>query len=146
MSVHEYDWGDPDGLAREGPWLAVEVSVPSALAEQIIGQQEQPPAPIPGRALMDTGASRTCIDEQVCQGLGISTTDTVLLQTAGGEASCSCYPVRLEFPGTEYGPFEIDAVGVDLAEAGCILLLGRDLLSSAKLVYNGLMGRVELMY
>ncbi len=59
--------GQPDrgGLHRVGPVLPVEIAVPSALSRFLSAQNQQIPAPMTGLALIDTGATRSCVDSQL---------------------------------------------------------------------------------
>jgi hypothetical protein len=55
-----------------GPLLQVEISIPSAL-EQLLAAQNQPiPSPKTGWALIDTGATRTCVDAKTVSALGVN--------------------------------------------------------------------------
>ena len=53
---------NPAALAGVGPILQVEVNLPQPLISLLSSQNKPIPAPTPGFALIDTGASRTCID------------------------------------------------------------------------------------
>ena len=81
-------------LLQRGPIVQVSVAVGQAIAEQLLQQGQQVPAPMAGIALIDTGATTTCIDDEVAQGL--------------------------------------------------MVLIGRDVLQSCVLVYNGLTGQFSL--
>ena len=132
-----------------GPVLQVVISpTPQYLnaREQRGGEPIQPKA---GLALIDTGASVTAVDEGVCRDLGLQPTDRIGISHAGGVSEHLCYPVQILFPGTPLPPI-IDArvVSVRLHEGKqpILLLLGRDVLSTLRLVYNGLEGRIEVAF
>ncbi len=59
--------------------LLVAVSLPRQTALQNAGQAV--PAPVPARALIDTGASCTAIDPSLIQALGLTPTGTVPVHT-----------------------------------------------------------------
>jgi len=132
----------PEGLSSAGPLLQVQVMVPPALAA-LLGQSNQPiPAPGTGWALIDTGATRTCVDKAVLDELEVQATGAITTGTAAGPAQQLLYPAKLNFPGAN---FEIEfgsVIGVDLsgqsiAGQNVIVLLGRNVLSRCVLVYNG---------
>ena len=50
------------------------------------------------RALVDTGATSTCISKSVAAELGIEPTGKVDMQTAGGVVDVNVYSVRIGFP------------------------------------------------
>lgn len=132
----------PGGLAQVGPLLQVQVTVPTALAA-ILGKSDQPiPAPGTGWALIDTGATRTCVDKAVLEALNVQATGTVTTGTAAGPAQQLLFPAKLSFPGgnfvIEFGSvIAVDLSGQSIAGQNVIALIGRDVLSRCVLVYNG---------
>jgi predicted aspartyl protease len=78
--------------------VPVEVHVPQAIA-QVLNQQAKPiPAAVTGLALIDTGASRTCVHEPSLTSLGLNPISVVNSGTARGVVQQSVYPARLVFP------------------------------------------------
>ena len=132
----------PEGLSSAGPLLQVQVMVPPALAA-LLGQSNQPiPAPGTGWALIDTGATRTCVDKVVLNKLGVQATGTITTGTAAGPAQQFLYPAKLTFPSANFDLEFGSVIGVDLggqsiAGKNVIVLLGRDVLSRCILIYNG---------
>lgn len=55
----------PVVLVQRGPIIQVSLSVGQAVAEQIRAAGGELPPPVSGLALVDTGASVTCIDDAV---------------------------------------------------------------------------------
>ncbi|MEK6643084.1 MAG: hypothetical protein AABZ08_04190 [Planctomycetota bacterium] len=104
------------------------------------------PSPISGLALIDTGASITAVDENVCRHLNLAPTDSILMSHAGGQETRECFPVQIMFPGTPLPPVANPRVVSCKLDAPQILLLGRDLLSLMKFVYNGPQGRIEIAF
>ncbi len=51
----------PTTLAVLGPILPISVSIPQALAALYTSQQISLPSPVTGIALIDTGATRSCV-------------------------------------------------------------------------------------
>jgi predicted aspartyl protease len=126
--------------------LQVVISVTPQHADALAAKGEQPPKPLLGHALIDTGASITAVDEDVCRKLGLFSTGVVKMKHAGGADSRMCYPVQISFPGTPLPQFS-NPRAVSCALGGPhILLFGRDLLASLRFVYNGPAGRIEVAF
>ena len=128
-------------LQGRGPVIQVTVALAASFAQglQQIGQTV--PAPISGWALVDTGASDTCIDADGAQQMGLPAIDVVTMASASHVATPqNVYPIRIEFAGV---PIVVDApraIGANLASQGLLLLMGRDLLQHCTFTYNGLAG------
>jgi hypothetical protein len=148
-------------LQTMGPLLAVNVHQPKALV-QLLSSSGQPVAsPVGGLALIDTGATNTCVDGAVLQKLGMAPIGVLTSLTAAGPAPQSMYPVRLEFP-SEGLDLEFSSVaGVNLTgqsvpvvppggqqgqQMPIIALVGRDVLSRCVLIYNGTGGFFTLSF
>jgi hypothetical protein len=137
-----------------GPFLPVQIEAPSALISQLEAAGNPLPAPIPGFALIDTGATVTAVDETAIGRLGVEPIDVATVGTAGGAQPRSVYPGRLSFPGTPLGTIEFGRLlGVDLAgqhlplpNGQILALLGRDILQHCILVYNGTAGMFSLSF
>lgn len=135
----------PDCLALEknGPIINVEIAIPLSLAKHLRGEKVAVPAPIKGLALIDSGASTSCVDSQVIGRLGVKPIGVGIALTAGGACEQNLYPARFDFPEGKIS-FEFSSVmGVDLKEQTImgrrlVALVGRDVLSGCVFVYNGL--------
>lgn len=144
----------PKGLQVAGPIVPVQVEVPVALASQLQQAGQPVPTPIPGLALIDTGASVSAVDTSVIQRLGIHPVGTVQVGTAGGPQMQTTYPARFTFPGTNLPPIDFsqllgaNLVGQVIAGTGqpLIALFGRDILQHFVLVYNGPAAMFTLAY
>jgi predicted aspartyl protease len=103
------------------------------------------PAPLSGLGLIDTGATTSCIDNDLAQRLGLPVIDQVQMASAShASTQCPVYPVSFEIVGTNLR-FEIArATGVTLVAQGLSLLVGRDVLHSCLLVYNGPKGDITI--
>lgn len=152
MGVHNHEWSGGAYDARSflrvfGPLTRIEVHVPSALAT-LLQQETRPiPAPAIGWALIDTGASSTCVDSSVIDELGVPLIGTASVGTAGGVQTQAVYPAGLRFPGMDDMHIEFSSVlGVTLKDQmtptpePLICLIGRDVLETSLLVYNGMTG------
>lgn len=65
------------GLVQRGPIVQVTVSVRPQIAEQVLLSGGTLPVPISGIALIDTGATITCVDEIAAQQLHLPVIDVV---------------------------------------------------------------------
>lgn len=146
---------DPAFLRSLGPVLNVLVHVPTALA-QLLGNQGLPvPAPQAGLALIDTGASGTCVHEPILKALGLNAIGATTSGTAAGPTPHSLYPVRLDFPSDGIEREFNSVVGVDLTgqfanlstgPAPIIALIGRDVLQDWIFIYNGVGGVISIAH
>lgn len=64
-------------LSTMGPRMEVTVSLATSMAQPLLSQGLSLPSPISGWALIDTGASSTCIDEAVAKQLSLPVVDVV---------------------------------------------------------------------
>lgn len=135
----------PGPLMAEGPWLDVEVHVPKALEQLLIQQGSPVPAPARGKALIDTGASISAVDNSIITSLGVQPVGVIPVHTPSGSTQQSQYPVRFSFPGSGLPDLSVQqAIGSILQAQGIIALIGRDALASVILVYNGPGGNITL--
>lgn len=106
------------------------------------------PAGKAGFGLIDTGATFTCVHQPVMAELGLSPVSVATMGTANGPAEQPVYPARLVFPETGWD-FDVQGLaGVNLTGQAIdfgdgkppqpiLALLGRDLLQTCVLVWNG---------
>jgi len=74
-----------------------EWSVPRALEARLVRSGLHVPQPVPGLLLIDTGASHTCIGEDVAQALGLRPTSVGVTYGAGGRHQSPEYLAHLSF-------------------------------------------------
>ena len=133
----------PHLLMQAGPMLSVQVALPSALEEHLASQNQPIPPSIQGWALIDTGATRSCVDTQVISSLQVNPIGIATVGTAKGQVQQNLYPAKFNFPDANNMTIEFSsAVGVDLTgqsigEQRLVALIGRDVLSHCILIYNG---------
>ena len=132
-------------LLQTGPCVQVIIGLAQSLAEQLVQQGHAVPQPVSGMALVDTGASTTCIDEALAQRLGLPAIDVVQMTSAshaGTEANV--YPIQMEIVGSPIRVNVPRAIGANLAPQGIVALIGRDYLQHCTLFYNGFTGEITL--
>ncbi len=136
-----------------GPILNALVAVSQARATALTAAGREVPNAVPVFALVDTGASCTCVDPSVLENLRLTPTGNVSVNTPSTGAtphSADQYDVALIIPAAN-GPalvFQtIPVVSSDLFQAqGFHALIGRDILNRCVLVYNGNMGQFTLAF
>jgi predicted aspartyl protease len=126
-----------------GPLIQVGVRVGAAFAAAGYGG-----APHSYIALIDTGASSSAISPQVVNKVRPQLTGTAPVGRAGTNIIVNTHDIAIKFehhlqPGTW---FDMEAVEVAPATPGVDVLIGRDLLKRVTLLYDGLNGKLVLMY
>ncbi len=132
-------------LLSRGPIIQVSVMVISSVAQQVIQQGGIIPNPVSGYALIDTGASTTCIDDTVARKIGAPAIDKVKMCSASHtEADAFIYPVNFEILGANI-PINVPrCMGAALQGQELVMLIGRDVLEKCTLHYNGISGQFTL--
>ena len=146
------------------PFFTLQVSPTGLIADAFIGvsagkaavlQQAQQPVPAMQRvrALIDTGASGSCIDPMVLTALGLQPTGQIAVHTpttGATPATCNQYDVGIMIPAPNGLPFQVPTTAVTEHEfftaQGFHALIGRDILSRCVLIYNGQLGLFTLAY
>jgi predicted aspartyl protease len=132
-------------LAQRGPIVQVSVSVGQQIAEPILQAGGALPPPVSGLALIDTGATSTCVDQAAAEKLQLPVIDVVNVASAShASAQQNVYPIRVEVVGLPIAINAPRAIGAPLQSQGILVLLGRDVLQHCVLVYNGTMGSFSL--
>lgn len=133
------------GLQQRGPCVQVMIGLAESFAQQLLQRGEAFPTPSAGIALIDTGASVTCVDESLAQRLRLPAIDVAQMMSAShAETQQNVYPIEIEIVGA---PIRINvprAVGASLAPQGITALIGRDFLQHCTLFYNGFTGAITL--
>lgn len=141
----------------EGPVLDAVVGVSFARFTALTDDGQDVPKPISIRALVDTGASCTCIEPSVLEALQLTPKGQVPTYTPSTGAlphQCDQYDISLFIPGGTATtlPFNrpnllvIAATKGSLHHQGIQGLIGRDILEHCLLQYNGSMGSFTLAY
>lgn len=132
-------------LMTRGPVVQVTLSIGQDIAQQLLQQGITLPTPEAGLALIDTGATSTCIDRTAAARMNLPVVDVVTMATAAAASTQhNVHPVSFEITGL---PIQINGprtIGVELQAQGLLALIGRDLLSACTLHYNGPTGGFTL--
>ena len=132
-------------LTQRGPIVQVTVSIGHAIAQQILQQGGTLPPPVSGLALIDTGATSTCVDDGAAQTLHLPAIDVVTIASASHSSTeQNVYPISVEVVGLPIAINAPRAIGAPLNSQGLLVLIGRDLLQHCVLVYNGITGSFSL--
>jgi predicted aspartyl protease len=132
-------------LVQRGPVIPVVILPNPAFSKALQDAGRPIPAPIQGIALIDTGATTTCVDGDVATEMGLAANGVAKMASASQTSSeCLTYPVRLTFPIWNVHLDCAKAMGVHIKNQGIVVLVGRDLLSKCVMVYNGADGTVTL--
>ena len=142
MAAVDSGFDNPADLYQAGPTLHV-----------LIGYDHHfrsggPDPDLPGElhpALVDTGATHSCIDIGLAERLGLPVVDRQVIAGIGGRMEAPVYAAQIRVPGldsTVHGAFD----GVRLAESGQphVALIGRSFLLHFTMTYEGRTGRVVI--
>jgi hypothetical protein len=132
--------------------VLVTVSLPRAAHLQHTGQAV--PAPVSGRAFLDTGSVYTLVDAPILAGLGLTTpAGQLLIVSANGQTtSCPRFDIGLTIVHPQQGPQQnlvlpsVPVLAVPLAGFGVEAVIGCDILSQCLFVYDGPAGGFALAY
>jgi predicted aspartyl protease len=132
-------------LQQRGPIVQVMIGLAQTFADQLLQQGTALPSPVSGHALIDTGASTTCVDDTIAQFMGLPAIDVVTMASAShASTQQNVYPIHMQIVGS---PIRVEvprAIGANLQVQGIIALIGRDYLQHCVLHYNGLTGAITL--
>ncbi len=132
-------------LQQRGPVVQVSVSVEQNIARQLLAQGIALPAPETGFALIDTGATSTCIDEAAAARLRLPAIDVVTVASAShASTQQNVHPIQIEVIGLPITISAPRAIAAPLAAQGLLVLMGRDVLQHCTLFYNGPTGSFSL--
>lgn len=136
----------PLALQQIGSVFDEEISVPTALQEALIAKGLTVPPPERGRALIDTGATFSAVENTIMTRLGVPPVGITSVGTAGGRHMANQYPAKFTLTlGNGSISFEIPrATGVNMTDQPYIALIGRNLLANVVMIYNGGLGIITL--
>jgi len=139
-------------VTAAGPILTAYITVSEGKAAALKEASQPVPKAVEIRALVDTGASCTCVDPTVLRSLSLTPTGIVSVNTPSTGAtphSANQYDVGLAIPNGR-APLFLQTVPVVeselLSAQGFHALIGRDILEHCLLVYNGKEGLFSLAF
>ncbi len=141
-------------FGQNGPIVAAFIGVSNPKYQALLAAGATAPQPVPIQALVDTGASHTCVDPTILAVLGLTPTGTAPVHTpTTGQTpqQVNQYDVGLLIPGADVGhpPLVRNPLPVlesALTVQGIQALIGRDVLSDCVMIYNGATGLFTLSY
>lgn len=132
-------------LVALGPIVDVIPSPHSAIVQQLHAQGITSPPTVSGKALIDTGASITCVDLQAIATLKAPVVGQIQISSASHAATTQqLYPIHLQVTGMNISMDAPRCAGAPLAAQGIVALLGRDALRTCVFIYNGVGGHFTL--
>lgn len=142
-------------LSPQGPLLTAYIGASQARHAALTSANMPIPNLVQIQALIDTGASCTCIDPSVLQSLNLSPTGVVTVNTPSTGTQphvAQQYDVSIAIPGSlpTHIPLIVNNVPVVAAQLlvaqGFQALIGRDILAQCLFTYNGEMDQFTLAY
>ncbi len=140
-------------IESQGPMFNAIVGVSAPLRSALIEANQPIPNSIPVRALIDTGASCTCVDPSILQRLNLTSKGDIPVSTPttkGTPVAVSQYDVSIAVPPANSGQPTLTFGTIPVAcielidHQGFHVLIGRDILSHCLFVYNGSTGLFTL--
>ena len=124
-------------IGLDGAIITVRVEL-GAVEEASLRAAGQPvPLPFPTTALIDTGASHTAVHPMILNHLGVAQTGTAFVSVPGqAQASLPLYRVRVTL-GTHRPAFAVQVAKIVPATHTVAVLIGRDILGAATLLFDG---------
>ena len=142
-------------IAPEGPMVNAALSVSDARRAALLTAGQTIPDFVPIRALLDTGASCTCVDPSVISALGLAPTGSISMVTPSTGTTphqAAEYDAALVIPagGPGQPPLIFGTIGIVeshlFTAQGFYALIGRNVLAKCIFHYNGGTGLFTLAY
>lgn len=131
-------------LAQRGPVVAVSLRPIEERRRAMAERGEAIPAPVDGLAMIDTGASVTCVDEVAAARAGLNVVDRGTISSASHAAhDVPVFACEIDVAGLGQIRHR-RAMGVTLENQGLLAVIGRDMLASTVVIYNGLDGSLSI--
>ena len=134
----------PAGLTQSRPLVSVTLMISDSHRQIWVQQATSVQEAINGFALIDTGASRTCIGQSAATRAGLPVIDRAMMTSASHAThEVPLYGGKLVISGFSAIDLEF-AMGANLDGLNLIVLIWRDLLQAVVLVYNSTDGSISL--
>lgn len=129
-------------LHQIGPIVEIQIVIPRDLAKVLKDKGETVPDPIKANALIDTGATNSCVNSDVIKGLNVSPIGISKICTAShANIDCNQYKLGFQFP-SGFMVESPEVVETTLEGQPIQCLIGRDILKLGVLIYSGYMQQV----
>ena len=124
-------------LKHVGPICSIKIGLSQVASDVLTAKGEKIKAPIDATALIDTGASGSCIKPEIVSALGLVSRGITQIATPSTKAHpCSVYDVSLHFPHGVVVP-TVAVIETPLEGQNIQCLIGRDVLAYGILIYSG---------
>lgn len=142
-------------ISQKGPLLLAYIGVSVPRREALKASGQAVPDLVQIQALIDTGASATCLDPSVLKNLNLTPTGSTTIETPSTEGkpvTVDQYDVSFLVPPADISqiPLVIDTIPVVCVRLfdpfGYHALIGRDILGKCIFFYNGSMNWFSLAY
>lgn len=136
----------PELLVAQGPVIRVLLSISEEMQQALVAEGKPIPEPVAGLALVDTGATRTCVDETSARRAGLPTRGTAKMASASHpEHEVPVFAGRVILDSININT--PSAMGVNLSGFHeLVVLIGRDMLQNCLFVYDGNAGTMSLAF
>jgi class 3 adenylate cyclase/predicted aspartyl protease len=131
-------------LRKEGLTIGVEIGPAQADREWAEQVGLEPKRALRAVALVDTGAAVTVINPQIALACGLRPVGEVVISTPGGVSKVREYAGAIRFPGSKLSGFDPVRFVAGPLQGPYACLLGRDVLDSWRLTYDGPAGKAEI--
>jgi len=116
-----------------------------AREDALLAQRRRVPSPIEVRAMIDTGASMSCIPAHRATSLGLSPHRFIDVTSFDGRKErYPVYKIKIGVHEIDGGIFEVNAVGTAPFTEGAECTIGRDILEGARFLYDARGGSFTL--
>ena len=123
-------------LQGAAPIVEVGPSVGSIIEEVLARERQNPPTPVQATAMIDTGATRTIVREEVVRQLGLNPVGLTFINTPSStNVECCEYLMRILFHSRVV--IETVAIAAPLQGQHIQRLIGRDVLRHGVFIYTG---------
>ena len=130
-----------------GPILQVAVGVSAPIAKILTEQKQTIPKPVLVIALIDTGASKTVIQDGIAKQLSLTARGVAQINTPSCNSyQCETYDISLSFVGFNVSIPLISVIEAPLSGQNISCLIGRDILKSGVFIYQGFTNSFTLSF
>jgi len=126
----------PLNNSNNGPIIEVTLLPPQPVVQYLESRNQKVPSK-KVKALIDTGASCSCITKVIARTLKLEQRDMQLVRTPSGKSKRPLYDIGVILPVSSPETIEVQAIGAIIKNPNYQVLIGRDVLNYCTLFYNG---------